>query len=60
MTDNATSANPGLPVANDATEPVDHGRRQATGELRREHFVYDLKGGSLRSPPAPQGAPAVT
>src|SRR5688500_127905 len=69
MTDNATSANPGLPSPTPRTTRADHGRRRqacpetpassksrdstAAGAAARENFLYDFKGGSLRSPPAP-------
>ena len=67
MTDNATNPNPGLPAAKSATRPaitaalnhhrgtgVKHQPGQDTpGAAGREHILYEIKGGSLRSPPAP-------
>ena len=68
-TDNATNANPGLPRRPQRTEEpitasgVKHvlglscqacpETGQAAAALRREDLLYDIKGGSLRSPPAP-------
>ena len=69
MTDNATSANPGLPSPTPQTTRADHDRRRqacpetpassrsrdstAARAAPREDFLYAVKGGSLRSPPPP-------